>query len=87
MQALDTVLSFGERLSAMLLCAVLSSVAQLPVAVVTVDARCWLTTDATFGAARVDWPTSRSRALRASALWGDAVAVTTGFIGRYDDLA
>ncbi|KAG5185878.1 amino acid kinase family-domain-containing protein [Tribonema minus] len=77
-QALDAVLSFGERLSAALLAALLR---RAGAAAVAVDARAWLVTDATFGAARVDGAASRQRLRRARALWGDRVAVNTGFIG------
>jgi aspartokinase/homoserine dehydrogenase 1 len=79
-QSLDTVMSFGERLSATL---VSSLLAARGVRAVFVDARDWTVTDDAFGRARVDWPASQAAldALRAG--WPDgAVPVCTGFLGR-----
>ena len=72
----DWMLSFGERLSSMLVAACMRSHG---VAAVDVDARELLRTDTRFGAARVD--RQRSRELVRARLPGDAgVPVVTGFI-------
>ncbi|CAM9751208.1 unnamed protein product, partial [Phaeothamnion confervicola] len=82
-QALDTVLSFGERLSAAVLVGLLE---EAGVPSVLVDARSWVTTDVGFGHAKVDWPTSRCKLLALRPAWGErAVPVVTGFIGRTPD--
>ena len=79
---LDSLLSFGERLSATALVRELRD-RGLPAS--RIDAREWLATDNRFGDATVDWPsTSRAVADLWSRLEGMLV-VTTGFIGRTRD--
>jgi len=96
-QSLDAVMSFGERLSAIVVSALLRA-SGTPSAFI--DSRDWTVTDATFGAAVVDWPATEARAkeawakLRRSppepgglARTGErgAIGVTTGFLGRTPD--
>ncbi|MBK9753723.1 MAG: bifunctional aspartate kinase/homoserine dehydrogenase I [Nannocystis sp.] len=81
-QTLDLVLSFGERLSASILAALLP-LAGLPA--VFVDARDWLVTDDRFGAALVDQDASHDRLAALRPGWGDVVAVHTGFLGATPD--
>ncbi len=56
--ALDAVLSFGERLSACVLTELLRTAYGVPA--VFQDAREWVLTDDSFGAARVDWEESKT---------------------------
>jgi aspartokinase/homoserine dehydrogenase 1 len=81
-QALDAVLSFGERLSATILAELLLA---RGVPALFVDMRTLIVTDAHFGAARVDWPATQARVRDAARHWGQRVAVCTGFIGRTPD--
>ena len=77
-QTLDLILSFGERLSASILAALLP-VRGLPARFV--DARDWLVTDDRFGAALVDDAATRTRLADLAPTLADAVAVHTGFLG------
>lgn len=81
-QTLDLVLSFGERLSAGILAALLPVAGQ---PAVFVDARDWLVTDDRFGAALVDHAASKARLDALRPAWGDAIAVHTGFLGATPD--
>ncbi len=80
-QTLDLVMSFGERLSASVVAALLAA-RGVPAAFV--DARDWLVTDARFGDALVDWEATRLRVEALREAWA-AVTVHTGFIGRTPD--
>ena len=75
-QTLDLVLSFGERLSASILAALLPA-RGLPARYI--DARTWLVTDDRFGAGLVDDAATRVR-LADLETTGEAVAVHTGFL-------
>ncbi|OQR95355.1 bifunctional aspartokinase/homoserine dehydrogenase [Thraustotheca clavata] len=77
--ALDTILSFGERISATIVARLLTANG---VPAVFVDARTWVTTDATFGSAAVDFDASKEKLLKLAATWGDKLPVITGFIGQ-----
>lgn len=81
-QTVDLIMSFGERLSATVLAALLDAKG---VPAVYVDARTWTVTDDRFGAALVDWDATRARLRALSAEWGDCVPVTTGFLGQTPD--
>jgi aspartokinase/homoserine dehydrogenase 1 len=81
-QTLDLVMSFGERLSARVITALLAA---RGLAATHVDAREWTVTDDRFGAAHVDWEASRERLAALAAGWGDALPVTTGFLGQTPD--
>jgi len=81
-QTLDLVLSFGERLSATVLAALLRVRGQ---AAVAVDARSWMVTDDRFGAAVVDEAATRARLAALAPGWSGAVAVHTGFLGQTPD--
>ena len=78
----DLVLSFGERLSAVLVAGLLEGDGA---AASMVDARSWLVTDDTFGSARVDWEATRERIRTERPNWRGEVTVHTGFIGRTPD--
>jgi len=78
----DLVLSFGERIGALLFAGLLE---QDGIAAEAVDAREWLVTDDNFGEARVDWERTRERIRDAREDWSDRVSVHTGFIGRTPD--
>ncbi|MCI0573709.1 MAG: aspartate kinase, partial [Myxococcaceae bacterium] len=81
-QTLDRVLAFGELVSAQLVTALLEG---RGVPVTFVDARQWVRTDATFGAAQVDVAASRERIAWLAKGWGERVAVVPGFIGQTVD--
>ncbi len=75
----DHVLSFGERLSARLLAGALDAVG---LRAETVDARAWVLTDETWGAAQVRWDETRARITALAESWPEGVVtVHTGFIG------
>lgn len=75
----DHVLSFGERLSSRLVAGALST---LGISSLAVDARSWVVTDDTWGAARVDWEATRARLTALAQAWpDDLVTVHTGFLG------
>lgn len=77
-QTVDLVMSFGERLSA-------AMVADLLVAsgtqAIAVDSRDWTVTDANFGSANVLWDLTQAKLDAMVPSWGEAVAVSTGFLG------
>lgn len=85
-QGLDYALSFGERISAITLTYLLNA---RGVGAVFVDARevagGWVRTNAHFGAATVDWATTRSNVESLWKGWGARVSVHTGFIGSSAD--
>jgi aspartokinase/homoserine dehydrogenase 1 len=81
-QTLDLVLSFGERLSAGIVAALLRVRGQ---AAVAVDAREWMVTDDRFGDALVDEPATRARLAALAPTWAPAIAVHTGFLGATPD--
>src|SRR5262252_4133127 len=81
-QMLDSVLSFGERLSAPILTELLSA-RGLPA--LFVDSRDWTKTDDRFGDALVDWEATRGRITALQAGWRDRIVVTTGFLGQTGD--
>ncbi|MFN3201010.1 MAG: aspartate kinase [Bradymonadia bacterium] len=82
-QTLDLVLSFGERLSASILAALLDGV--LPQGATFVDARTWTVTDDTFGTALVDWPATEASLQRLVPEWSGKLPIVTGFLGRTAD--
>jgi bifunctional aspartokinase / homoserine dehydrogenase 1 len=77
-RSLDLIMSFGERLAAQLLAAAITSTGAVGR---YVDARSFMQTDDRFGAANVDFATSRDTA-RELLLTGDdnTIPVVTGFI-------
>jgi aspartokinase/homoserine dehydrogenase 1 len=81
-QMLDSVLSFGERLSAPLLTQLLVA-RGLPA--LFVDSRDWVITDDRFGDALVDWEATRARIDELAPGWRDQLIVTTGFLGKTRD--
>jgi aspartokinase/homoserine dehydrogenase 1 len=75
----DHVLSFGERLSSRVVAGALGA---LGVAALPVDARSWVVTDDTFGAAKVRWDETLARVTALRESWpAGAVTVHTGFLG------
>jgi aspartokinase/homoserine dehydrogenase 1 len=74
----DYVLSFGERLSSVIVTALLEA---RGIPAHAIDARQWTVTDDQFGAARVNADETFKRVVDLSKGWGDRVAVHTGFIG------
>ena len=81
-QSVDSIMSFGEQLSAR----VVTELAKARgIDAAFVDAREWMVTDATFGAAIVDWPATEKRIQDTWATVGERVAITTGFLGRTAD--
>ena len=76
---LDEVMGVGERISSELVARALSA---RGVKAVPVDARTFLVTDGTAGAAKVDREESERRLREHLREWGDAVPIVTGFIGR-----
>lgn len=78
----DLLLSFGERISSLLVADALTLSGAPSVAV---DSRTWTVTDATFGAARVDHARTRDAARRLATTWDDRVSVHTGFLGQTAD--
>jgi aspartokinase/homoserine dehydrogenase 1 len=81
-QMLDSVMSFGEFLSATVLTELLTA-RGFPA--LFVDSRTWTVTDDRFGNALVDWDTTRARLAELRPLWRDRVVVTTGFLGQTGD--
>ncbi|TYZ58498.1 hypothetical protein PybrP1_004203 [[Pythium] brassicae (nom. inval.)] len=77
--ALDTVLSYGERISASVVAKLLTNAG---VDAVFVDAREWMTTDDSFGCAKVLFDESKPKLLALAQIWGRALPVITGFIGQ-----
>jgi aspartokinase/homoserine dehydrogenase 1 len=81
-QMLDSVVSFGERLSAAVLTELLIA-RGLPA--LLVDSRAWTVTDDRFGNALVDWEASQARIETLREAWRGRVVVTTGFLGQTRD--
>jgi aspartokinase/homoserine dehydrogenase 1 len=81
-QSVDLVLSFGERLAATMVAEVLTAAGT---AAIAVDSRTWTVTDATFSNANVYWPQTQARVDELRATWGDAIPVSTGFLGQTED--
>ncbi len=81
-QTLDSVMSFGEQLSAAILTELLTA-RGLPA--LRVDSRAWTVTDDRFGSALVDWAATRTRIAELHAGWTDRLVVTTGFLGQTRD--
>lgn len=77
-QSLDLVMSFGERISSLILAALLTA-RGLPAT--AVDARTWLVTDDHFGGAHVDLDVSRDNLGGVAEQTRDRIAVHTGFLG------
>jgi len=78
----DLVLSFGERIAAILFAGLLDGCG---FSAEPVDARDWLITDDQFGEARVEWDVTLERVRDRQSDWSDEVTVHTGFIGRTAD--
>ena len=81
-QILDSVLSFGERLSAPIVTELLATLG-LPAQFI--DSREWTRTDDRFGDALVDWDATRSRIEELRPQWRGRIAVTTGFLAQTQD--
>ncbi len=81
-RTLDSVISVGERISVALLARALT---QRDVPAIPVDARDFVVTDATYGAATVDKAETRKKFATASAKWTGHVPIITGFTGRTPD--
>lgn len=80
--SLDLILSFGERLSAMAMAALLTA-AGTPA--VMVDARTFVRTDDRFGDAIVRWPETQAALDAVRGSWAAALPVVTGFLGTAPD--
>ncbi|KAG3100741.1 hypothetical protein PI124_g16194 [Phytophthora idaei] len=77
--AMDTVLSFGERISANIVAKLLTKAG---VEAFFLDARDWLTTDYTHGCAKVFFDESKEKLQELSKEWkSNTLPVITGFIG------
>jgi len=81
-QMLDSVLSFGEGMSAPILAELLRA-RGLPA--LFVDSREWTRTDDRFGDALVDWEATRARIAELQPDWRGRIVVTTGFLGQTRD--
>ncbi len=81
-RSLDSVIHAGERISVALLARALTERGH---AAQAVDARDFVVTDATFGAAVVDQPATSEKFAAISKSWGQDIPVVTGFIGRTKD--
>lgn len=78
--ATDTVLSFGERISATIVAKLLTKAG---VEAFYLDAREWLTTDDTHGCAKVFFDESKEKLQQLAAQWKpNTLPVITGFIAR-----
>ncbi|ETV89580.1 hypothetical protein, variant 1 [Aphanomyces astaci] len=77
--ALDTVLSFGERISATIVAKLLTANG---VPAIYVDARKWVVTNESFGCAKVDFEASKAKLVALAPTWGSLLPVITGFIGK-----
>ncbi len=83
-RALDMILSFGERLSALMMGWLLSW-RNISRGVAVIDSREWLITGQEFGNASVHMPDSYEALRKLRPSWGNRIAVMTGFIGRTRD--
>ncbi len=81
-RTLDSVISAGERISVALVSRALT---QRDVPAIPVDARDFVVTDATYGAATVDKAETKKKFAAASAKWTGHVPIITGFIGATPD--
>ena len=81
-RTLDTIISVGERISVAMLARALTERA---VPAIPVDARDFVVTDATHGAATVDQKETAAKFATVSAKWAGSVPIVTGFIGRTKD--
>lgn len=81
-RTLDSIISVGERISVALLARALAA---RDVPAVAVDARDFVVTDGTHGAATVDMAETTARFAPLAARWTGSVPVITGFIGRTRD--
>jgi aspartokinase/homoserine dehydrogenase 1 len=81
-RSLDAVISAGERISVALVARALTERGR---AARAVDARDFVTTDATYGNAAVDHAATREKFAALLPTFADVVPVVTGFIGRTKD--
>ncbi len=81
-RTLDSIISVGERISVALLARALT---ERNVPAIPVDARDFVVTDNTFGAATVDKAETAVRFATVQAKWTGSVPIVTGFIGRTRD--
>jgi len=81
-QATDLVLSFGPRVSASVMTAILRG---RGVEAAFVDARTWTITDACFGDAAIDWPATEALLHARREGWRDVITVHAGSIGQTAD--
>jgi aspartokinase/homoserine dehydrogenase 1 len=81
-RTLDSIVSVGERISVALLARAL---VERGVPAIPVDARDFVVTDNTYGAATVDKAETAGRFAAAQAKWTGSVPIVTGFIGRTRD--
>lgn len=81
-RTLDSIISVGERISVTILARALN---ERDVPAIAVDARDFVVTDATFGAAAVDKAETTRRFAEVSAKWTGHVPIITGFIGKTKD--
>ena len=81
-RTLDSIISVGERISVAMLARALTERA---VPAIPVDARDFVVTDATHGAATVDQKETAAKFATVSAKWAGSVPLVTGFIGRTKD--
>jgi len=77
-QMYDQVVSLGEVISTMIVCAYLNKIG---ISAEWIDARNFIVTDDTFREARVDWVESENRIRKLSNLLNKNIVVTQGFIG------
>ncbi len=81
-RTLDSIVSVGERISVALLARALT---ERGVPAIPVDARDFVVTDNTYGAATVDKAETAGRFAAMQAKWTGSVPIVTGFIGRTRD--
>lgn len=78
-QTLDMVLSFGERISNMVLSTLATAYG---IEAVYQDAREWMITNDRFGSALVEWDITEKNIAALPQKWGGKIPFNTGFIGR-----
>src|SRR5882757_55563 len=81
-RTLDSIISVGERISVVLLARALT---ERDVPAIPVDARDFVVTDSTYGAATVDKAATAEKFANVSPKWAGHVPIVTGFIGRTKD--
>ncbi len=81
-RTLDSIISVGERISVTILARALN---ERDVPAIAVDARDFVVTDTTFGAAAVDKAETTRKFAEVSAKWTGHVPIITGFIGKTKD--